>query len=141
MRAGGREGCAYLNGAARPGGSKLSPWERLREARIRRQRGRSPTGDGPSKMARMTPQSASPTFLAVDFYCGAGGTTRGLIDAGGYVIAGIDNDPSCSETYTTNNPNLTLDGKPPTYLKKDMLPATWDYPAAGRTRSSRTYAN
>lgn len=25
-----------------------------------------------------------PKFLAVDFYCGAGGTTRGLLDAGGY---------------------------------------------------------
>ena len=33
-----------------------------------------------------------PTFLAIDFFSGAGGTTRGLIDAGGYVIAGIDND-------------------------------------------------
>ena len=30
-----------------------------------------------------------PKFLAVDFYCGAGGTTRGLLDAGGYVIAGL----------------------------------------------------
>ena len=30
-----------------------------------------------------------PKFLAVDFYCGAGTTTRGLLDAGGYVIAGI----------------------------------------------------
>lgn len=34
--------------------------------------------------------SEMPEFLAVDFYCGAGGTTRGLIDAGGYVICGID---------------------------------------------------
>ena len=76
----------------------------------------------------MTAQPTSPSFLAVDFYCGAGGTTRGLIDAGGYVIAGIDNDPSCSETYTTNNPNPTLDGKPPAYLDKDMLPASSDYP-------------
>lgn len=30
-----------------------------------------------------------PKFLAVDFYCGAGGATRGLLDAGGYVIAGL----------------------------------------------------
>ena len=89
----------------------------------------SPTGDGPSKMAGMTAQPKSPSFLAVDFYCGAGGTTRGLIDAGGYVIAGIDNDPSCGETYTTNNPNPTLDRIPPAYLDKDMLPATLDYPA------------
>ena len=33
---------------------------------------------------------AKPKFLAVDFFCGAGGTTRGLIDAGGYVVAGIE---------------------------------------------------
>ena len=44
-----------------------------------------------------------PEFLAVDFYCGAGGTTRGLLDAGGYVIAGIDKDAGCSRTYLHNN--------------------------------------
>ena len=38
----------------------------------------------------MTTQANQPDFLAVDFYCGTGGATRGLIDAGGYIIAGID---------------------------------------------------
>lgn len=38
-----------------------------------------------------TPENTpNPKFLAVDFYCGAGGTTRGLLDAGGYVAAGVD---------------------------------------------------
>jgi hypothetical protein len=37
-----------------------------------------------------------PKFLAVDFFCGAGGTTRGLIDAGGYVVAGFDKDARCA---------------------------------------------
>ena len=40
----------------------------------------------------MSDHDNMPKFLAVDFYCGAGGTTRGLLDAGGYVICGIDKD-------------------------------------------------
>lgn len=40
---------------------------------------------------------------AVDFFCGIGGLTRGLLDAGVNVAAGIDSDESCSETYTFNN--------------------------------------
>lgn len=69
-----------------------------------------------------------PKFLAVDFYCGAGGTTRGLLDAGGYVIAGIDKDEGCRDTYRLNNRNTTLDGAEPRFLDLDMLPATPDYP-------------
>lgn len=66
----------------------------------------------------------TPKFLAVDFYCGAGGTTRGLLDAGGYVIAGIDKDTDCRETYTRNNRNITLDRATPKFLGFDMFPAT-----------------
>ena len=69
-----------------------------------------------------------PSFLAVDFYCGAGGTTRGLLDAGGYLIAGIDKDMSCHDTYVLNNPNEKLDGDDPAFLALDMFPATDDYP-------------
>lgn len=69
-----------------------------------------------------------PRFLAVDFYCGAGGTTRGLLDAGGYVIAGIDNDVSCRETYEQNNVNDTLDECGPAFLAYDMFPESSDYP-------------
>ena len=69
-----------------------------------------------------------PKFLAVDFYCGAGGTTRGLLDAGGYVIAGIDKDEGCHDTYVLNNPNETLDGDDPAFLALDMFPFTDDYP-------------
>ncbi len=71
----------------------------------------------------------TPKFFAVDFYCGAGGTTRGLIDAGGYVIAGIDNDGTCHDTYVHNNPNLNLDCQAPDFLQFDMFPATEDYPS------------
>ena len=68
-----------------------------------------------------------PKFLAVDFYCGAGGTTRGLLDAGGYVIAGIDKDSGCHDTYVLNNPNETLDGDDPAFLALDMFPFSEDY--------------
>jgi DNA (cytosine-5)-methyltransferase 1 len=69
-----------------------------------------------------------PAFLAVDFFCGAGGTTRGLIDAGGYVIAGVDKDTRCRQTYVENNPNETVDYAPPTFLRRDIFPATDKYP-------------
>ena len=68
-----------------------------------------------------------PTFLAIDFFSGAGGTTRGLIDAGGYVIAGIDNDDRCEKTYTENNENATLDGKSAKFLSYDIFPETENY--------------
>lgn len=69
-----------------------------------------------------------PNFLAVDFFCGAGGTTRGLIDAGGYVIAGVDKDTRCRETYVENNSNETIDYAPPKFLRRDIFPATDAYP-------------
>ena len=69
----------------------------------------------------------APGFLAVDFYCGAGGTTRGLLDAGGYVIAGIDKDEDCRITYTRNNRNDTLDRNYPKFLALDMFPSCPDY--------------
>jgi DNA (cytosine-5)-methyltransferase 1 len=42
---------------------------------------------------------------AIDFFCGAGGMTYGFKQAGIEVLAGIDNDPECSETYKRNNPD------------------------------------
>ena len=40
---------------------------------------------------------------AIDFFCGAGGLTRGLLDAGISVVAGIDNDDRVRKTYESNN--------------------------------------
>lgn len=42
---------------------------------------------------------------AVDFFCGAGGMTFGMSQAGIDVLAGIDFDANCKETYEINNPN------------------------------------
>lgn len=44
-------------------------------------------------------------MFAIDFFCGGGGMTRGLMDADIYVLAGIDSNPDCRETYETNNHN------------------------------------
>ena len=75
-----------------------------------------------------TPTSTKPAFLAVDFFCGAGGTTRGLLDAGGYVIAGIDKDSRFEKTFVDNNFNETIDYSATRYLRRDIFPATEDAP-------------
>ncbi|MDY0341780.1 MAG: DNA cytosine methyltransferase [Coriobacteriia bacterium] len=41
---------------------------------------------------------------ALDFFCGAGGFTAGLRRSGIEVLAGIDANESCRDTYTLNNP-------------------------------------
>ena len=68
-----------------------------------------------------------PAFLAIDFFCGAGGTTRGLIDAGGHVIAGIDKASECKDTYTKNNVNE--DGREAGFLNLDIFDKTEDHPS------------
>jgi DNA (cytosine-5)-methyltransferase 1 len=50
---------------------------------------------------------------AVDFFCGAGGMSYGLARAGIKVLAGIDCDSSCRETYERNN-------KPAKFLAKNI---------------------
>ena len=42
-------------------------------------------------------------IYAVDLFCGAGGLTRGLLDAGIKVRAGVDLDPICEYPYEQNN--------------------------------------
>lgn len=52
-------------------------------------------------------------MYAIDFFCGAGGLTRGFLNAGITVLAGIDNDPSCKTTYESNN-------KPARFIQADI---------------------
>lgn len=73
-------------------------------------------------------QPVRPRFLAVDFFCGAGGTTRGLIDAGGYVIAGVDKDDRCRATYLNNNINGTVDYTSARFLRRDVFAKDESYP-------------
>lgn len=44
-------------------------------------------------------------IIAVDLFCGAGGLTRGLSDAGIRVVKGIDSDSTARKTYEANNPS------------------------------------
>jgi len=51
------------------------------------------------------PMPAAEKLRAVDFFCGGGGMSHGLRNARIDVVAGIDNDPACRETYEANHPN------------------------------------
>ncbi|MEW6363126.1 MAG: DNA cytosine methyltransferase [Acidobacteriota bacterium] len=42
-------------------------------------------------------------MFALDFFCGAGGLTRGFLNVGIKVVAGIDVDEGCRRTYEENN--------------------------------------
>lgn len=53
---------------------------------------------------------------AIDFFCGGGGMTRGLLDAGIDVLFGLDSNPSCQRTYQNNN-HIP-------YLNRDILNVT-----------------
>lgn len=67
-----------------------------------------------------------PKMLAVDFFCGAGGMTCGLIQAGFKVVAGVDKEPLCASTYSGNNENS--DGTRPKYLCLDLFPTGKEHP-------------
>ena len=43
---------------------------------------------------------------AIDFFCGIGGLTRGLLDAGIDVVAGTDIDDRCRKSFVKNNPGV-----------------------------------
>lgn len=51
----------------------------------------------------LTRKRNTPPATAVDLFCGAGGLTRGLLDAGIPVAAGYDVDEACEFPYEHNN--------------------------------------
>ncbi|MBR0598596.1 DNA cytosine methyltransferase [Sinanaerobacter chloroacetimidivorans] len=57
-------------------------------------------------------------IIAVDFFCGAGGVTRGLLNSGIEVVCGIDLDSTAEITYTTNNKNS--EGNPVKFINIDI---------------------
>ena len=57
-------------------------------------------------------------MIAVDFFCGGGGMTRGLLNAGVKVLCGIDSNPACKKTYEENNHVQ--------YLETDVMELTPD---------------
>lgn len=55
---------------------------------------------------------------AIDLFCGAGGVTRGLLDAGIDVIAGFDIDSSLKKVYEENN--IRVNGEKAKYFNKKV---------------------
>jgi DNA (cytosine-5)-methyltransferase 1 len=55
---------------------------------------------------------------AIDLFCGAGGVTRGLLDAGIDVVAGFDIDQSLKQVYEENN--VRANGKKAQYNNKKV---------------------
>lgn len=47
-----------------------------------------------------------PDVVCVDLFCGAGGLTHGLIDAGVKVVAGVDLDEACKHPYEANHDGI-----------------------------------
>jgi DNA (cytosine-5)-methyltransferase 1 len=50
------------------------------------------------------PTPTAKTLRAVDFFCGAGGMSFGLSEAGVQVLGGVDNAVDCKKTYEANVP-------------------------------------
>ncbi len=69
------------------------------------------------------PQKPHAAATAVDVFCGAGGLTRGLLDAGIPVVAGYDVDEACRFPYEHNNPGATFKKVSVTDLSGEMLAA------------------
>ncbi len=56
---------------------------------------------------------------AIDLFCGAGGLTLGLRNAGWDVVAGVDEDEAVRATYEKNNPEAA-------FLSADLRSITGD---------------
>lgn len=56
---------------------------------------------------------ADKRIVAIDFFCGCGGLSRGLLNAGIQVLAGVDIDKRLQKTYEHNN-------KPSRFLARDI---------------------
>jgi DNA (cytosine-5)-methyltransferase 1 len=74
-----------------------------------------------SKVATLAP------ITAVDLFCGAGGLTRGLLDAGIDVVAGYDIDEVCQFAYEQNNQPAVFNSKSVTEITGNQLSSL--YPA------------
>lgn len=64
----------------------------------------------------------TPSIQAVDLFCGAGGLTRGLLDAGVDVRAGVDLEEDCRYPYEHNNGSKFLCRSVSDVRGEDLLP-------------------
>jgi len=63
----------------------------------------------------------SSKIIGIDFFCGAGGLTRGLLDAGIEVSKGFDLDDKAKETYEKNNPKARFFAKDVSLVTKEEV--------------------
>ncbi|MCY4369256.1 MAG: DNA (cytosine-5-)-methyltransferase [bacterium] len=66
------------------------------------------TVDSPADLVKFVSSREKQRPLAVDLFCGAGGLSVGLTDAGYDVVLGVDSDPVALETYAGLHPGLAL---------------------------------
>lgn len=62
-----------------------------------------------SKTIRADIRESKKRIYAIDIFCGAGGLTKGLTQAGIDVKLGIDIDPACEYPYTANNASAFME--------------------------------
>jgi DNA (cytosine-5-)-methyltransferase len=61
-------------------------------------------------------------MIAIDFFCGAGGLSKGLALSGINVLAGIDNNILCRDTYNNNNaPSRFVHADMKEYMPENLL--------------------
>lgn len=64
--------------------------------------------DSPTELLDWDASRSRRRPLAADLFCGAGGLSVGLTEAGYDVVLGVDNDPVALETYAGLHPGLVL---------------------------------
>jgi DNA (cytosine-5)-methyltransferase 1 len=72
---------------------------------------------------RLKERQPPASIAAIDLFCGAGGLTHGLLDAGINVVAGYDIDEACKYPYEKNN-------KPSVFKKESVADLTGSQLAA-----------
>lgn len=61
-----------------------------------------------AKLSRVLAKGESPKLTAIDLFCGAGGLSLGLKNAGFNVVAGVEIDEEIGRTYAANHPGTKL---------------------------------
>ena len=72
--------------------------------------------------------------FAIDLFCGAGGMTCGLIQAGYTVLAGVDKEEKCGETYIQNR---NKDDSAVEFLSFDLFSNTSRHPDGQQEMATR----
>jgi DNA (cytosine-5)-methyltransferase 1 len=96
--------------------SRKSDLQHMARRKQRGRAGRSPDRRRPYRERRIG---------AIDLFCGAGGLTKGLRDAGLEVRLGIDLDRACQHPYEANNPGARFVLGDVAKLTTEELVAAW----------------